>query len=220
MTEANIRPYLIELRHCTRIMIEHATCLERAADEWHRIEASASSSGRVLDHHGGPQLPRTLQEAVSTLARDESSVWLALDGFLAATARVSRLLWPDAGNGTEAERRQRSERGRALVALIGAGDNHPLRCREMIDRWLRFDETLDAAIARQGPISPHRFHAGDLGDRETAAEEIDMLDLTVVLDGADRRRFHLRPLFEGARDLDERAAAALRAIETREGPGS
>lgn len=64
--------------------------------------------------------------------------WYAAQGFLVATANVSRLLWPTQGN---------AERGAELRAVFEVDDDSPLKLRRMRDHFEHFDERLDEWIA-------------------------------------------------------------------------
>jgi hypothetical protein len=61
--------------------------------------------------------------------------WYSVQGLLVAVESVSRLLWPP--------NRGASEKGAALRENLGVGEDSPLKEREFVERFLRYDESLE-----------------------------------------------------------------------------
>ena len=63
---------------------------------------------------------------------DGKLFWYSVQGLLVAVESISRLLWPpDQGASRE-----------ALRENLGVGDDSPLKPREFVERFLRYDESL------------------------------------------------------------------------------
>jgi hypothetical protein len=66
---------------------------------------------------------------------DGKLFWYSVQGLLVAVESISRLLWPPNSDV--------SERGAALRENLGVGENSPLKPRDFVERFLRYDESLE-----------------------------------------------------------------------------
>lgn len=66
---------------------------------------------------------------------DGKLFWYSVQGFMVATAKVSRFLWP--------ENPRLPARGSALRESLGVGDDSPLRDRTFIERFENYDDRLE-----------------------------------------------------------------------------
>lgn len=64
---------------------------------------------------------------------DGKLFWYSVQGLLVAVESISRLLWPP-NQGASRE---------ALRENLGVGDDSPLKPREFVERFLRYDESLE-----------------------------------------------------------------------------
>jgi hypothetical protein len=64
---------------------------------------------------------------------DGKLFWYSVQGLLVAVESLSRLLWPP----------EASERRAPLRENLGVGEDSPLKPREFIERFLRYDESLE-----------------------------------------------------------------------------
>lgn len=77
---------------------------------------------------------------------DGKLFWYSVQGFLVATAKVSRFLWPD--------NPRLPERGRTLRESLGVRDDSPLKDRTFIERFENYDDRLEEWHETS---SEHRF---------------------------------------------------------------
>jgi hypothetical protein len=75
---------------------------------------------------------------------DGKLFWYSVQGLLVAVESISRLLWPP--------NQGLSEGREALRENLGVGDDSPLKQREFVERFLRYDESLE----RWHEYSEHR----------------------------------------------------------------
>ena len=66
---------------------------------------------------------------------DGKLFWYSVQGLLVAVESISRLLWPP-NPGAD-------ERGAALRENLGVGEDSPIKPREFVERFLRYDESLE-----------------------------------------------------------------------------
>ncbi len=77
-----------------------------------------------------------LQDMEEASANSDGSLfWYSVQGLVVAVEKLSLMLWPPAGPGTE-------ERGTALRRSLGVGEDSPLKARDFAQRFLAFDERL------------------------------------------------------------------------------
>lgn len=77
---------------------------------------------------------------------DGKLFWYSVQGFMVATAKVSRFLWP--------KNPRLPERGRALRESLGVGEDSPLEDRTFIERFENYDDRLEEWHETS---SEHRF---------------------------------------------------------------
>ena len=66
---------------------------------------------------------------------DGKLFWYSVQGLLVAVESISRLLWPPNPDA--------SERGAALRENLGVGEDSPLKSRDFVERFLRYEESLE-----------------------------------------------------------------------------
>lgn len=66
---------------------------------------------------------------------DGKLFWYSVQGLLVAVESISRLLWPPNPGA--------SERRAALRENLGVGDDSPLKPRDFVERFLRYEESLE-----------------------------------------------------------------------------
>jgi hypothetical protein len=66
---------------------------------------------------------------------DGKLFWYSVQGLLVAAESISRLLWPPNPDA--------SERGAALRENLGVGEDSPLKSRDFVERFLRYEESLE-----------------------------------------------------------------------------
>ena len=77
-----------------------------------------------------------LQDMDEAAANSDGKLfWYSVQGLLVAVESISRLLWPPNPRG--------SERGAVLRENLGVGEDSPLKPREFVERFLRYDESLE-----------------------------------------------------------------------------
>ncbi len=77
-----------------------------------------------------------LQDMEEASANSDGKLfWYSVQGLLAAVERVSLMLWPPNS--------RVPERGAALRESLGIGEDSPLKPREFVERFIRFDEQLE-----------------------------------------------------------------------------
>lgn len=77
-----------------------------------------------------------LQDMEEASANSDGKLfWYSVQGFMVATGKVSRFLWP--------EQPRLPERGRALRASLGVPEDSPLKDRTFIERFEYYDDRLE-----------------------------------------------------------------------------
>jgi hypothetical protein len=66
---------------------------------------------------------------------DGKLFWYSVQGLLVAVESISRLLWPP--------KPEAAEWGAALRENLGVGEGSPLKQRKFVERFLRYDESLE-----------------------------------------------------------------------------
>ncbi len=127
ISERDIIPYVLELRDTTDAALHRLAQLEAASTDWMRLFDQWDASESV--------------EPLAKLPPVQSRIFDEVEGFLAAFARVSYLLFPIKEVG------QAKDRAVALRSRFGVSADSPLDSRDLRDSWVHFDERLDTAIA-------------------------------------------------------------------------
>jgi hypothetical protein len=124
-------------------MLNRFSEIEAISGRW--AKAKSSEEQQLADWESGGQLvDETWRDVMSTRARSQAEYFVALEGYLAAWARLSLLLFPVAGKDSLAQ--FRDERGQCLRGKLGIAPTSILADRELRDSWMHFDERLDGAI--------------------------------------------------------------------------
>lgn len=145
-----------------------------------------------------------LQDMEEASANSDGKLfWYSVQGFMVATGKVSKALWPD--------RPRLPERGRSLRESLSVGDDSPLKDRAFIECFENYDARLEEWYETS---EEHRFF-------DSYTEPLDVLAETHM---GDRFRgynfeeeallfggesYHLRPV---AAALEELAVAAQREM--------
>ena len=207
MDKAALAVYLDELSFLSRMMHLQAGRPKQAAADWGPAFTSAATSIRRMmagDRTADtPEYRATLNEALS----HQDSVLLAMDGFLAAWARASLMLWPAPIRDAE-HKKAAHRRGRLLRAVLHiAKGGHPLEDRELRDAWMHYGERLDDALKDIGPSAVGvEFTSPLLPQPGFVMRAFDLPSLTVTFAG--KQRTDLARLFDAAEDLGRRAGGA------------
>ena len=78
----------------------------------------------------------SLQDMDEASANSDGKLfWYSVQGLLVAVESISRLLWPP--------NQGASEQREALRENLGVGEDSPLKPREFVERFLRYDESLE-----------------------------------------------------------------------------
>jgi hypothetical protein len=143
LTDRQLTTYLLEVREVVELMLVRFSEIATISGHW--VRAKSSEEQQLADWEAGVTFDDdTWREVMSTRARSQAEYFLALEGYLAAWARLSLLLFPLAGKGKLAQ--FRDERGQRLRTELGISSTSILVDRELRDSWMHFDERLDAAI--------------------------------------------------------------------------
>lgn len=177
LTDPQVATYLLEVREVVELMLGRFTEIEAISGHWERAK---SSEERQLEEWrtGGTFNDDSWREVMSTRARSQAQYFLALEGYLAAWARLSLLLFPISGTGTLAQ--FRDERGHRLRTELGISSTSILADRELRDSWMHFDERLDAAIFDGTFRERHYFVRGTEAAR-LAPGAIALLEMDTLL---------------------------------------
>jgi hypothetical protein len=208
MDKPVVAVYLDELMFLSRLMTLQADRLRQAANDWGPVFASAAASIRKMmagDRTADtPEYRATLMEALS----HQDTILLALDGFLAAWARASLMLWP-APLGTEEHKAAARIRGRLLQEMLRIKDSdaYRLKDRALRNNWMHYDEKLDDVLRQRGAsIVPTEFLSPLLPHPGFVMRAFDLPSLTVTFAGDHGTK--LDELFDVAEDLGRRAGGA------------
>jgi hypothetical protein len=140
-------PYLLELRNVLDAALYRFDELESAAARWLAVGVKIDRPARIAGEPGRAGL-------LGQMAREQSSIFDAIEAFLALYARVSLLLFPVGGTDPLAAwRRSRGEVLRQRLELTSSSLAH----RDVRDAWMHFDERLDAAVSRGEGVGPQLF---------------------------------------------------------------
>jgi hypothetical protein len=75
---------------------------------------------------------------MSRLRAKQAIIWLALQGFLVASANISKLFWP-----TQRKKVFIPDRGKELKESLGIADDSPINSRDLRNHLEHFDERLE-----------------------------------------------------------------------------
>jgi hypothetical protein len=188
---AELLPYVLELRATLDAALHRSDQLEALTREWLEI------------HQAWMTAPHGEGVSLSPWGALQSKMFDEIEGFLAAFARVSLLLFPIADKGFAAER------GQKLRALLRVEADSLLNSRDLRDSWMHHDERLDFAM---------QYARGHAGQKFTLAAEVSdemrkaflrILEVdTLVMHFRDREGGHCSASLRGITD-------ALRAVDQR-----
>jgi hypothetical protein len=145
----------------------------------------------------------------AVLEKEDLRIWCAIQGFLASTANISKMLWPSRRGKTEA-----MDRGERLRALLSVSDIEILKDRKFRDHFEHFDERLDAwaeghSISRTGLLDGWIAYSKVNFDMEKPGllRIFHAPDLTVTFCG---ERYPLEPVIEAIERLQVKVQAEAR----------
>jgi hypothetical protein len=168
LEERDVWLYLRELDHVVDAALHRFRELEGAADRWLDIDMLMDPK---LHSPGSPGQACLLGRST----RQQSSIFDAIEAFLAAYVRASVLLSPTT-TGDSDEARWRRRRGKTLRERLGLGKN-ALAQRDVRDDWSHFDERLDTAIQREQRLSQQLFARASQVDGYTREHVLRLVEV-------------------------------------------
>jgi hypothetical protein len=202
LTDRQLTTYLLEVREVVELMMVRFSEIETISGRW--ADAKSSEEQQLAAHEADGRFDDDAwSEVMSTRARSQAEYFLALEGYLAAWARLSLLLFPVTGKDSLAQ--FRDNRGRRLREALDILPGSVLADRELRDSWMHFDERLDAAIS-DGTFRERHYFVRATEAAELVAGAIALLEMDTLLVHYRTRCgtsavLNLRVLDEAVRDL-------------------
>ena len=192
LTKEQLLPCALELRDTVDAALYRLSRIEQLAGEWLAIGKAWQDSP--------PRSPTSLAEWGPL----QSQTFDELEGFLAAYARVSLLVFPIS--------RAAAERGQSIRSIIGLGEESLINNRDLRDSWMHHDERMDEAIASGRGLTRQRFTLATAVTPDEMKNCLRLIEMdTLVVHYRDRggtaKQTALRELRAALEDLDHRRKA-------------
>jgi len=135
--------YAREVQELIATLLRRLDDLDAASAGWIEHDSAAD---RQLDDES--KLDVKWERTMAGVGASQMGFFDALDGFLAAWARLSLLFFPIEGRGGRDGAAFRRDRGVVLREQLRVADDSPLADRDLRDSWMHVDERMDYLLAK------------------------------------------------------------------------
>ena len=144
--------YVREVQELTGDLTRRLDEIDAAAERW--VQHDADVDRQLCTPMSSADLGN-FNQSLRRIDASQVAFFDALEGFLAAWARLSLLFFP--GRGDSKTEVFRKDRASTLRSQLGITDSSPLADRDLRNSWMHFDERMDYMLANGHKFDRQRF---------------------------------------------------------------